>query len=78
MKFKICLLIAFLLLSHNLQSAQNDNTNHYSNTVATKSFWENWYVQLGGDMTLLNPYGCNFSNVFPNGKSFGKIGRAHV
>ena len=71
MKFKICLLIAFLLLSHNLPSAQNDNTNHYSNTVATKSFWENWYVQLGGDMTLLNPYGCNFSNVFPNGKSFG-------
>ena len=22
-------------------------------------------------MTLMNPYGCNFSNVFPNGKCFG-------
>ena len=34
-------------------------------------FWRNWYVQFGLDMTLQNPYGYDFSKVFPNGKSFG-------
>ena len=42
-----------------------------SKAVVTNSFWDNWYVQAGLDMSLLNPYGCNFKNVFPNGKSFG-------
>ena len=40
-------------------------------TVRTEGFWENWFVQMGLDMTLQNPYGYNFANVFPNGKSFG-------
>lgn len=34
-------------------------------------FWNNWYVQAGLDMSLQNPYGYAFSDVFPNGKSFG-------
>ncbi len=34
-------------------------------------FWENWFLQLGADMSLMNPYGCNFSNVFPKGNTFG-------
>ena len=42
-----------------------------SNAIVTNSFWDNWYGQVGVDMTLLNPYGANFMNVFPNGKSFG-------
>lgn len=42
-----------------------------SEAIVTNSFWDNWYAQIGGDMTLLNPYGTNFMNVFPNGKSFG-------
>ena len=42
-----------------------------SSAVVTNSFWDNWYAQVGVDMTLQNPYGCNFANVFPNGKSFG-------
>ena len=33
--------------------------------------WDNWFVQLGLDMTLQNPYGYNFSETFPKGKSFG-------
>ena len=37
----------------------------------TNSFWDNWYGQIGVDMTLFNPYGCDFMKVFPNGKSFG-------
>lgn len=40
-------------------------------SVATNSFWSNWYIQVGVDMSLQNPYGSNFENVFPNGKSFG-------
>ena len=37
----------------------------------TGSIWGNWFVQAGLDMTLQNPYGCNFSQVFPKGKTFG-------
>lgn len=42
-----------------------------SNAIVTNSFWDNWYAQVGVDMSLQNPYGCNFMNVFPNGKSYG-------
>ena len=38
-------------------------------TVRTEGFWENWFVQMGLDMTLQNPYGYDFSKVFPYGKS---------
>ena len=37
-------------------------------------FWDGWYLQAGVDMSLQNPYGYNFSEVFPNGKSFGLDG----
>ena len=32
---------------------------------------DKWFVQMGADMTLQNPYGYDFSKVFHNGKSFG-------
>ena len=35
------------------------------------TFWQDWFLQADLDMSLQNPYGCNFSHVFPNGKSFG-------
>ena len=41
------------------------------NVVVADGFWRNWFVQMGLDMTLQNPYGYDFSTVFPNGKSFG-------
>ena len=41
------------------------------NTVWTKGFWNDWFFQADLDMTLQNPYGYNFSHVFPNGKTFG-------
>ena len=41
------------------------------NVVVADGFWKHWFVQLGLDMTLQNPYGYDFSKVFPNGKSFG-------
>ena len=40
-------------------------------TVRTEGFWENWFVQMGLDMTLQNPYGYDFAKVFPNGKTSG-------
>jgi hypothetical protein len=40
-------------------------------SVNTNGFWHNWFVQVGADMSLQNPYGCKFSDVFPNGKTFG-------
>ena len=42
-----------------------------SKAILTNSLWDNWYGQVGVDMWLQNPYGCNFMNVFPNGKSYG-------
>ena len=50
--------------------AQGENQDD-STEVVTNSFWDNWYGQIGMDMALQNPYGCNFADVFPNGKSFG-------
>ncbi len=40
-------------------------------TVATNSFWSNWYVQGGLDMALQKPNNYDFSKVFPNGNSYG-------
>ena len=37
----------------------------------THPFLQDWYVMMGADMTLLNPYGHDFKNTFPNGKAFG-------
>ena len=41
------------------------------NVVVNDGFWKHWFVQMGLDMTLQNPYGYDLSKVFPNGKSFG-------
>lgn len=42
-------------------------------TVALNPFWNNWFVQVGVDMSLANPaYTSHWGGeVFPNGKSFG-------
>jgi len=48
-----------------------DGTLPCEHAVATTSFWSNWFVQAGLGMSLLNPYGANFSHVFPNGKTLG-------
>ena len=54
----------------------NSYTNYHelttkSNGVLTNSIWDNWFVQAGMDMSLMNPYGCNFSKVIPKGMTFG-------
>ncbi len=42
-----------------------------SNDLVLNSFWDNWFVQAGVGMSLQNPYGTNFKNVFPNGSTYG-------
>lgn len=41
------------------------------NVIVTDGFWKNWFLQADLDMTLQNPYGYDFKDVFPNGYSFG-------
>ena len=56
----------------NMGMAQSVQQEIYENSVATNPFWHNWYVQLGVDMSLQNPYERNFvRDVFPNGKTYG-------
>ena len=43
-------------------------------SVLTNGIWDNWFVQVGADMSLMNPYGCNFSKVMPKGMVFGMNG----
>ena len=63
-------LLLLLIASCNLSFAQEESQIE-SNAVVTNGFWDNWYGQLGVDMTLMNPYGTNFADVFPKGKAFG-------
>ena len=69
MRFVASLLIWILSCDFTAYAQEENSVD--SNAVVTNSFWDNWYGQLGVDMTLMNPYGTNFANVFTNGKSFG-------
>lgn len=69
MKIFFCLIIMLGCLE--TAKAQVFEPTEEPNTVWTKGFWSNWFFQADLDMTLQNPYGYNFSHVFPNGKSFG-------
>lgn len=72
MNMRIKIVIAFaLLISAAEIKAQVFEPGEEPRTVRTGGFWQDWFVQMGLDMTLQNPYGYDFSKVFPNGKSFG-------
>ena len=45
-------------------------SNNNKSTIIN-SFWDNWYVQAGIGLSLVNPYGTNISNIFPNGSTIG-------
>ncbi len=64
-------LLLFGIVSYSLQVAAQEENLSDSSAVVTNSLWDNWYGQVGMDMSLQNPYGSNFMNVFPNGKSYG-------
>ncbi len=58
-------------LGYNKFSKSSEKPVRYKHAVVINSFWDNWFLQVGIGMSLLNPYGANFAHVFPNGKSFG-------
>lgn len=65
---KSCLVGCLVLCSSLLPLHAEDKQDGY----VINSFWSNWYVQAGLDMSLQNPYGHDFfGGVFPNGKTFG-------
>lgn len=68
---RLLVLAIIWLASCNQVVYAQDEIKVDSNAIVTNSLWDNWYGQLGVDMSLQNPYGCNFANVFPNGKSYG-------
>ena len=68
---KFMIVLAFLGLGTVAANAQTQIETPSKYTVATNSFWSNWFIQVGVDMSLQNPYGEDFSDVFPKGKSFG-------
>ncbi len=45
--------------------------NNNSKATVINSFFDNWFLQAGLGMSLINPYGTNFSKVFPNGSTWG-------
>ncbi len=64
-------LLILWFASCNLTVKAQENSPVDSNAYVTNSLWDNLYGQIGVDMWLQNPYGSNFKNVFPNGKSYG-------
>ncbi|MBP5337729.1 MAG: hypothetical protein J6Z14_00275 [Prevotella sp.] len=44
---------------------------HCDKAVVLNSFWDNWFAQAGLGMSLQNAWGTNFTNVFPNGSTYG-------
>lgn len=58
-------------LGYNKFSKSSERLVRYKHAAVINSFWDNWFVQAGVGMSLLNPYGANIAHVFPNGKSFG-------
>ncbi len=65
------LLSAFVAATAQQQEPSEAEDAH---TVVIDSFWKGWYLQAGLDMTLQNPYGFDFSETFPKGKTFGLDG----
>ena len=57
--------------NQNAQGLNMQNQQVQDQKVLTGTLWDNWFIQAGLDMSLQNTYGCDFSEVFPKGKTFG-------
>ena len=69
---KLLIALAFVGLGTvaNAQSTQIETPSKY--TVATNSFWSNWFVQFGVDMSVLNPYKTSFfKKDWHEGRTYG-------
>lgn len=63
--------VEMALSKNNTFRRVSDKAKNDSKAVLLNSFWDNWFVQAGLGMSLQNPYGTNFANVFPNGNTLG-------
>ena len=63
--------VEMALSKNNTFHRVSESVKHDSKAVMLNSFWDNWFVQAGLGMSLQNPYGTNFANVFPNGNTLG-------
>lgn len=63
--------IEYDLSSNNKFHKASSQNNDTSERPILNGIWDNWFVQAGVGMSLINAYGTNFANVFPNGKTFG-------
>ena len=70
MKRSIVFVLLMIAACNLMVNAQDENQND-SSAVVTNSFWDNWYGQVGVDMSLLFPSHHSVKDVFPNGKSLG-------
>ena len=59
------------LSSNNRFSHLSENTRKCKKSTVLNSFWDNWFSQVGVGISLMNPYGTNFANVFPKGNTYG-------
>ena len=69
---KLLIALAFVGLgtAANAQSTQIETPSKY--TVATNSFWSNWFVQFGVDMSVMNPYKTSFfKEDWHEGRTYG-------
>lgn len=76
MRRNIIILLLSVISFHAYSIERNDSLFN-DGAVVTNSFWDNWYGEIGGNMSLFNPYGSNIRNVVPKGMSFG-IGTAEL
>ena len=63
--------VEMALSKNNTFHRASERVKHDDKAVEVNSFWDNWFVQAGLGMSLQNPYGTNFANVFPNGNTLG-------
>lgn len=63
--------VEMVLSKNNTFHRVSESIKHNHKTVVLNSFWDNWFVQAGFGMSLQNPFGTNFANVFPNGNTLG-------
>lgn len=52
-------------------NGENTVLSNEESVVLCRSFWDNWFVQAGLDMSLQFPYDMDYSHVFSKGRSFG-------
>lgn len=68
-KLLFALAIAGMGTAANAQTTNVETPSKY--VVATNPFWNNWFIQVGVDMTVQSPADTEFSDMFHDGRSYG-------